>query len=101
MVLSMQAVKRIVNSGQCTCARPDSPDDMHLGSCLKRLGIAVTHLPYFHQVLLSVGDVCVGVGVYVRVCECNIDVVCVGAVCVCVSRRRGCVFVCCVCVSVI
>ena len=28
----------------------DSPDDMVIGMCLKRLEIPISHVPYIHQV---------------------------------------------------
>ena len=50
MILSMAAVKKIIESGQCRCRSDDSPDDMHLGSCMSHLSIPITHYQGFHQV---------------------------------------------------
>ncbi|XP_052223352.1 beta-1,3-glucosyltransferase-like [Dreissena polymorpha] len=47
MVFSMPMVRRLVD--QCTCPQNDSPDDMILGMCLRRLNIPITHVPYLHQ----------------------------------------------------
>lgn len=49
MVLSRAAVEAIITSGQCSCPRIDSPDDMILGMCLQNLNIPITHSPFFHQ----------------------------------------------------
>ncbi|KAI0236204.1 Beta-1,3-glucosyltransferase, partial [Lamellibrachia satsuma] len=47
MVFSLPTVHQLLS---CPCGAPNSPDDMHLGMCLKRFNIPVTHSPLFHQV---------------------------------------------------
>lgn len=47
MVFSLPVVRKLTSF--CTCPSIDSPDDMIIGLCLKRLGIPVLHSPYFHQ----------------------------------------------------
>ncbi|KAM3601373.1 uncharacterized protein V6R79_011676 [Siganus canaliculatus] len=48
MVLSREAVSRLVSSG-CSCYSDDAPDDMVLGRCFTSLGVPITHSPLFHQ----------------------------------------------------
>lgn len=47
MIFSMPVVQRLVD--ECRCPGNDSPDDMILGMCLKRMEIPITHVPYIHQ----------------------------------------------------
>lgn len=47
MVFSREAVRHLVFS--CECPRPDSPDDMIVGACARRLGLPVLHSAAFHQ----------------------------------------------------
>lgn len=47
IVLRPLTAKKILSS--CQCPQIDSPDDMILGLCLKRLGIDVIHSNLFHQ----------------------------------------------------
>ncbi|KAK2171440.1 hypothetical protein NP493_1065g01034 [Ridgeia piscesae] len=49
MVFSQAAVHTLVEGNDCRCGVPNSPDDMHLGMCLKRFHIPLTHSPLFHQ----------------------------------------------------
>ena len=49
MILSRAAIGALLSSG-CECWQPDSPDDMWLGNCFRRLGVPLTHSPSFHQV---------------------------------------------------
>lgn len=48
MILSRAGIEALIKSG-CTCWEPDSPDDMWLGNCFRRLGVPLTHNPAFHQ----------------------------------------------------
>ncbi|KAJ7387327.1 fucose metabolic process [Desmophyllum pertusum] len=48
MILSRAGIEALLKSG-CRCWEPDSPDDMWLGNCFRRLGVPVTHNPAFHQ----------------------------------------------------
>ena len=52
MIFSMPVVQKLAD--ECHCPNNDSPDDMILGVCLKRLEIPITHVPYIHQVMLLV-----------------------------------------------
>ena len=54
MVFSMTAVRRLLKDNYCPCGTPNSPDDMHIGMCLKRLNIPATHSPLFHQVCVLI-----------------------------------------------
>jgi UDP-glucose:O-linked fucose beta-1,3-glucosyltransferase len=47
IILNRQAVKEIV--AHCECPSADTPDDMFLGMCLKRIEIPLTHIPELHQ----------------------------------------------------
>ncbi|KAK6184234.1 hypothetical protein SNE40_006744 [Patella caerulea] len=47
MVFSRSVVKEIAS--QCNCPSNESPDDMILGMCLKRMKIPIIHSKYFHQ----------------------------------------------------
>ncbi|KHJ74998.1 hypothetical protein OESDEN_25386 [Oesophagostomum dentatum] len=47
MAFSPPAAKAIVSS--CDCPEADSPDDMIIGICARRLGIAILHNAAFHQ----------------------------------------------------
>lgn len=47
MVFSMPVVQRLVD--ECHCHANDSPDDMIIGMCLKRMEIPISHVPYIHQ----------------------------------------------------
>ena len=49
MILSRAGIDALLKSN-CNCWEPDSPDDMWLGNCFRRLGIPLTHSPAFHQV---------------------------------------------------
>ena len=49
MILSRAGVQALLKS-DCKCWEPDSPDDMWLGSCFRRLGVPLTNSPAFHQV---------------------------------------------------
>ncbi|KAG1714676.1 Beta-1,3-glucosyltransferase [Nymphon striatum] len=42
-------VKKLIENDECKCPNNDSPDDMILGMCLKRLNLPVTHSAAFHQ----------------------------------------------------
>ena len=57
MIFSMPVVQKLVD--ECKCPSNDSPDDMILGVCLKRLAIPITHVPYIHQVIIMIWLVCV------------------------------------------
>ncbi|XP_073258461.1 beta-1,3-glucosyltransferase-like [Porites lutea] len=48
MILSRAGINALLKSN-CNCWEPDSPDDMWLGNCFRRLGIPLTHSPAFHQ----------------------------------------------------
>ncbi|CAH3110993.1 unnamed protein product [Porites lobata] len=48
MILSRAGIDALLKSN-CNCWEPDSPDDMWLGNCFRRLGIPLTHSPAFHQ----------------------------------------------------
>ncbi|CAF2053737.1 unnamed protein product [Rotaria magnacalcarata] len=47
MIFNRQAVQQIISN--CACPSPDTPDDMFLGLCLKRINIPLTHIPELHQ----------------------------------------------------
>jgi UDP-glucose:O-linked fucose beta-1,3-glucosyltransferase len=47
ILLNRQAVELIVHN--CQCPSADTPDDMFLGICLKRLQIPLIHIPELHQ----------------------------------------------------
>ena len=49
MVLSRAGLRALVESEDCTCGRPDAPDDMWLGMCFRRIGKPLIHTPTFHQ----------------------------------------------------
>ena len=49
MIFSRKLVDLIIQSGRCSCPRPDDPDDMHLGICMSNLGLKIVHSPRFHQ----------------------------------------------------
>ena len=55
MVFSMTAVRQLLKDNNCPCGTSNSPDDMHIGMCLKRLNIPATHSPLFHQVCVYEG----------------------------------------------
>ncbi|XP_068678836.1 beta-1,3-glucosyltransferase-like isoform X2 [Montipora foliosa] len=48
MILSRAGIEALLNS-DCHCWEPDSPDDMWLGNCFRRLGVPLIHSPAFHQ----------------------------------------------------
>ncbi|XP_078361021.1 beta-1,3-glucosyltransferase-like [Oculina patagonica] len=48
MILSRAGIDALLKSG-CKCWEPDSPDDMWLGNCFRRLGVPLTHNSAFHQ----------------------------------------------------
>ncbi|XP_067034034.1 beta-1,3-glucosyltransferase-like [Acropora muricata] len=48
MILSRAGIEALLKS-DCSCWQPDSPDDMWLGSCFRRLGVPLTHSSAFHQ----------------------------------------------------
>lgn len=47
MIFNRQAVQQIISN--CQCPTPDTPDDMFLGLCLKRINIHLIHIPELHQ----------------------------------------------------
>ncbi|XP_035212878.1 beta-1,3-glucosyltransferase-like isoform X1 [Stegodyphus dumicola] len=47
MVFSAPTVKKLIET--CQCPSIDSPDDMIIGICLKKLNIPVIHSSHFHQ----------------------------------------------------
>ncbi len=50
MIFSAKAVEKLLEkSSHCSCPRPDTPDDMHLGACIANLGQSVVHSSRFHQ----------------------------------------------------
>lgn len=49
MVFSLELVKEMVTEVHCSCMKPDSPDDMHLGACMSNLGYNIIHSSRFHQ----------------------------------------------------
>ena len=50
MVFSAIAVEKLLEkSSHCSCPRPDTPDDMHLGACMTNLGQSIVHSSRFHQ----------------------------------------------------
>ncbi|KAH0952665.1 hypothetical protein HN011_006460 [Eciton burchellii] len=50
VVLSAPLVRKIVQSKECNCPFPNTPDDMYLfGFCLSQLGIESVHSSMFHQ----------------------------------------------------
>lgn len=48
MILSRSGIEALLSS-ECSCWEPDSPDDMWLGNCFRRLGVPLTHSSAFHQ----------------------------------------------------
>ena len=55
MILSRSGIEALLSSG-CSCWEPDSPDDMWLGNCFRRLGVPLTHSSAFHQVSHVIGN---------------------------------------------
>uniref|UniRef100_T1J2N0 Fringe-like glycosyltransferase domain-containing protein n=1 Tax=Strigamia maritima TaxID=126957 RepID=T1J2N0_STRMM len=49
IVLSMSLARHIIESEMCICPSIDTPDDMFLGICLKKLEVPIVHSPLFHQ----------------------------------------------------
>ncbi|XP_066949265.1 beta-1,3-glucosyltransferase isoform X2 [Macrobrachium rosenbergii] len=49
MILSRALVENLAEPGVCDCPTNDTPDDMFLGVCLKRLSVPVIHSETFHQ----------------------------------------------------
>jgi UDP-glucose:O-linked fucose beta-1,3-glucosyltransferase len=47
IIFNRQAVEQIIEN--CHCPTDDTPDDMFLGLCLKRLQIPLIHIPELHQ----------------------------------------------------
>ena len=47
MAFDRDAVTKLAAS--CTCLKADSPDDVVLGACARRLGVAALHSNHFHQ----------------------------------------------------
>jgi len=47
IILNRQAVQQILLN--CQCPSPDTPDDMFLGICLKRMNIPLIHIQELHQ----------------------------------------------------
>jgi UDP-glucose:O-linked fucose beta-1,3-glucosyltransferase len=47
MIFNRQAVQQIISN--CQCPLPDTPDDMFLGLCLKRINIPLIHIQELHQ----------------------------------------------------
>lgn len=47
IIFNRQAVQQIISN--CECPTPDTPDDMFLGLCLKRISIPLIHVPELHQ----------------------------------------------------
>ncbi|XP_013383275.1 beta-1,3-glucosyltransferase isoform X2 [Lingula anatina] len=50
MVLSQKTVSALLDTKTAYCPSDESPDDMLLGTWLKRLDIPIIHSPLFHQV---------------------------------------------------
>lgn len=50
MVFSRRMLDVLAAPGGCDCPSNNTPDDMFLGICIARAGVAVTHSPLFHQV---------------------------------------------------
>ena len=48
MVFSRKMVTTMVK-GRCECGSPDSPDDMHLGMCMAKLGMGIKYRFYKYQ----------------------------------------------------
>jgi UDP-glucose:O-linked fucose beta-1,3-glucosyltransferase len=48
MAISQAALARLVDRA-CPCPRPDAPDDMWLGGCLREVGIDIVNDEGFHQ----------------------------------------------------
>jgi hypothetical protein len=51
MIFSSKLVEKMMNpeNAFCKCPTPESFDDFHLGFCLNKLGVPVTHSNRFHQ----------------------------------------------------
>ncbi|XP_068228863.1 beta-1,3-glucosyltransferase [Palaemon carinicauda] len=49
MIFSRTLVEKLAEPGVCDCPTSDTPDDMFLGVCLKRLSVPVIHSETFHQ----------------------------------------------------
>ncbi|XP_071536484.1 beta-1,3-glucosyltransferase isoform X1 [Panulirus ornatus] len=49
MVFSKALVEQLAVPGVCECPSNDTPDDMFLGMCLKRLMVPIIHSSAFHQ----------------------------------------------------
>jgi UDP-glucose:O-linked fucose beta-1,3-glucosyltransferase len=47
IIFNRQAVQQIISN--CQCPSPDTPDDMFVGLCLKRINIPLIHVPELHQ----------------------------------------------------
>lgn len=47
MIFNRQAIQQIISN--CRCPSADTPDDMFIGMCLKRLEIPLIHLSELHQ----------------------------------------------------
>jgi UDP-glucose:O-linked fucose beta-1,3-glucosyltransferase len=47
MIFNRQAVEQIISN--CECPSSDTPDDMFIGLCLKRINIPIIHIPELHQ----------------------------------------------------
>ena len=47
IIFNRQAVQQIISN--CQCPSADSPDDMILGLCMKRIQIPLIHIPQLHQ----------------------------------------------------
>ena len=49
MIISRKGINRLLQT-DCNCATADSPDDMWLGMCFRRMGIPMVHSNSLHQV---------------------------------------------------
>ncbi|KAJ8985051.1 hypothetical protein NQ317_016962, partial [Molorchus minor] len=49
MVFSRPLLDKLAKDGVCECPSLNTPDDMFLGICIGKLGVSVTHSPFFHQ----------------------------------------------------
>lgn len=50
MIFSRALVKKMMQREEvCQCTAPDTPDDMHIGSCLAALGVSMVHSDRMHQ----------------------------------------------------
>ena len=58
MILNREGVSRLLapgpDSAPCACPAPETPDDMQLGRCARRLGLPVLHSGRMFQVSVVV-----------------------------------------------